>query len=58
MFNSTGGDARIVILDLNMPNLDGHGAARSIRNQGYSGPILALSAGKKKRFKGKFSLLI
>ncbi len=36
-------DPRLVILDVNMPKLDGPAAARRLRERGFRAPILALS---------------
>ncbi len=36
-------DPRLVIVDINMPKLDGPAAARKLREQGFQAPILALS---------------
>jgi len=34
----------LVLLDLNMPRMDGFGAARRLRDQGFIGPVIALTA--------------
>ncbi|NNC65391.1 MAG: response regulator [Gammaproteobacteria bacterium] len=36
-------DPRLVIVDINMPKLDGPAAARKLRESGFQAPILALS---------------
>jgi two-component system CheB/CheR fusion protein len=39
-----GGDFHCVVTDIQMPVMDGYAVARGLRDQGYSGPILALTA--------------
>ncbi len=39
-----GGDFHCVVTDIQMPAMDGYAVARGLREQGYSGPILALTA--------------
>lgn len=39
-----GGDFHCIVTDIQMPLMDGYAVARGLRDQGYSGPILALTA--------------
>ena len=39
-----GGDFALLIMDVDMPVLDGLSATRELREQGYSGPIVAMTA--------------
>jgi two-component system sensor histidine kinase/response regulator len=38
----------LVVMDIHMPELDGHQATRALRAEGYDGPILALTAATMK----------
>lgn len=40
----TGTEPDLIFLDMQMPVLDGYGAARAIRAEGYTGPVVAVSA--------------
>lgn len=43
---SKGSAVKLVILDLNMPGLDGFSACKKMRAAGYKIPIIGFSAGK------------
>lgn len=44
MRKALAGDYSLVLMDLQMPEMDGHTATKMLRAQGYSKPILALTA--------------
>lgn len=39
-----GGEYDLIVLDIQMPGMDGHEVAKNLREQGYSQPIIALTA--------------
>ncbi len=44
LLNAINGNYHVVLMDLNLPVMDGETAVRKMRNSGYMGPVLALSA--------------
>lgn len=45
LLNSNGGSVKLVIMDLNMPNMDGYQAVAHIRSKGNNVKCLGFSAG-------------
>ncbi len=44
-----GGDYDLVLMDMYMPEMDGHEAVRRLREQGYAGTIVAVTASAMSR---------
>ena len=43
-YDAMGGSCQLVLLDLQMPKIDGVEAARRFRDRGFAGPLIAMSA--------------